>query len=93
MTDDERPFLHEKNLNVGRGRILYDNTGGIKRGKWCPPGWCLPGGGRTSSYETAYRAAEFIDCELSKPRAGGTGRCTRRINPSNQQKSESTPDG
>lgn len=71
--NDERPFHHEKNLVVGRGRILYDNTGGVKNGKLVAPGWCLPGGGRTSSYETAYRAAEFIDAQLSKPRTGGTG--------------------
>lgn len=67
MTDDERPFHHEKNLTVGRGRILYASTGGIRGGVWCLPGWVLPGGRRTTSAEEAIAAATWIDAELSRP--------------------------
>ena len=64
-----RPYHHQKNITVGRGRILYDSTGGIQGGKWVSPGWVIPGGARTNDYETAYRAAEFIDAQ-SRRRSG-----------------------
>lgn len=65
----ENPYQHHKNITLGRGRILYDSTGGIKNGKWCQAGWVLPGGARTNDFETAYRAAEFIDAQ-SRRRSG-----------------------
>ena len=58
---EETHFHHQKNIQVGRGRILYDETGGIKGGQWHPPGWVLPGGARTGDFTEAYKAAEEID--------------------------------
>jgi hypothetical protein len=58
---EETHFHHVKNITVGRGRILYDETGGIKGGQWHPPGWVLPGGARTGDFTEAYKAAEAID--------------------------------
>ncbi len=60
MTDPQ-PYHLPKNITVGRGRILYDETGGIKNGQWHPPGWVLPGGARTGDFTEAYKAAEAID--------------------------------
>jgi hypothetical protein len=59
--NEPRPFDHAKNITVGRGRILYDETGGVKNGQWHPPGWVLPGGARTGDVVEAYKAAEAID--------------------------------
>lgn len=64
---EETHFHHQKNIQVGRGRILYDETGGIKGGQWHPPGWVLPGGRRTQDYTTAYKMAEAMDELMSKP--------------------------
>lgn len=61
MTEPQ-PYHHAKNITVGRGRILYDETGGIKNGKSCPPNcWVLPGGARTGDFVEAYKTAEEID--------------------------------
>lgn len=63
---DETHFHHQKNIQVGRGRILYDETGGIKGGRSCPPNcWVLPGGARTGDFVEAYKTAEAIDLLLS----------------------------
>lgn len=71
---DQRPFHDIRNITVGRGRILYDSSGGIKDGEWRVPGWVLPGGRRTTSAEEAVAAATWIDAEMSGPvRTGGTG--------------------
>lgn len=71
---EETHFHHQKNIQVGRGRILYDSTGGIKDGEWRVPGWVLPGGRRTTSAEEAVAAATWIDAEMSRPvLVGGTG--------------------
>ena len=66
---DPRPYHHEKNITVGRGRILYDNTGGIQGGKWVSPGWVLPGGRRTTDAVEAISAATWIDAQMRKPNA------------------------
>ena len=58
---EETHFHHVKNIQVGRGRILYDETGGVKNGQWHPPGWVLPGGSRTADFVEAYKTAEEID--------------------------------
>ena len=63
--NEPRPFHHPKNILVGRGRVLYDETGGIKDGKSCPPNcWVLPGGARTGDFVEAYKTAEAIDLLL-----------------------------
>ena len=64
-----RPYHHQKNITVGRGRILYDSTGGIKDGKWCQAGWVLPGGRRTTDAVEAISAATWIDAQMRKPNA------------------------
>ena len=63
---EETHFHHQKNIQVGRGRILYDETGGIKGGQWHPPGWVLPGGARTSDIDEARAAADWIDAASRK---------------------------
>lgn len=71
---DQRPYHDIRNITVGRGRILYDSTGGIRGGVWCLPGWVLPGGRRTTSAEEAVNAATWIDAELSRTvQVGGAG--------------------
>lgn len=58
---EETHFHHQKNIQVGRGRILYDETGGIKGGKWCPPGWVLPvEPARTTSQRPTRRRKRLI---------------------------------
>ena len=64
---DQRPYHDIRNITVDRGRILYDNTGGIRGGVWCLPGWVLPGGRRTTSAEEAVAAATWIDAEMGRP--------------------------
>ncbi len=58
---DETQFHHVKNIQVGRGHILYAETGWIKGGQWHSAGWVRPGGARTGDFVEAYKAAEEID--------------------------------
>lgn len=66
MSEQIAPFHHVKNVTVGRGRILYDDQGGIQGGRWVQPGWVLPGGRRTQDAEEAIQAASWIDQQSRK---------------------------
>ena len=66
---NENPYQHHKNITLGRGRILYDEIGGIQGGKWTSPGWVLPGGRRTTDAVEAISAATWIDAQMRKPNA------------------------
>lgn len=63
----ENPFHHNKSIRVGKARVPYDGTSGIKGGAFCMAGWVLPGGRRTQDYTTAYKTAEAMDELMSSP--------------------------
>ena len=50
-------FDHEKNITVGRGRVIW--TG--RDGHYLEPGWALPGGRRTNDEFLARLVAQRID--------------------------------
>lgn len=67
-------FEHEKNIQIGNGRIMWSdgsqpyilktNGKGVvfaEEGPKIEAGWVLPGGGRTNDKAVAEMAAMFID--------------------------------
>jgi len=69
MNESIFSFDHEKDIRIGKGRIIYDPYGGIQAGKWRSPGWVLPGGGRTANKQVAETWARWIDSQ-KKPAVG-----------------------
>lgn len=60
MRDGWKLFVHEKNIQVGKGRVLYAEA--IHDARVVQPaGWVLPGGRRTQSHEEAMLVAKEID--------------------------------
>ena len=56
-----KPYDHDLNIQVGKGRILFDT--GYGRAE---PAWALPGGRRTTDELEARAAAKWIDQNAQK---------------------------
>jgi len=54
-------FDDERNVTVGRGRIIWARATRPTVGPAVPEGWALPGGRRTTDKEEARAAASWID--------------------------------
>lgn len=63
--DKAPPFTHEKNITVGKARVIYAEAVVGMFEQIHPAGWVLPGGRRTQDYLEAYSAAVRMDKEMA----------------------------
>lgn len=63
MTSDaqETAFTDERNVTIGKGRIIWAKAAHPTGGDLCPEGYVLPGGERTPSRLVAHALAVEID--------------------------------
>lgn len=61
-------FDHPKNIEIGKGRVIWAEGKTCAAGIHHPEGWVLPGGLRTRDSDVAHAAAATIN-ELSRATA------------------------
>lgn len=54
-------FMHERNMQRGRARLLYAQAATLNDGTYVPEGWVAPGGRRIQDADEAERVCWEMD--------------------------------